>query len=186
MHIICFLKVKKRCLLHVPHLKSQTVVEILKGWKSGISSNQWTTPPTVFARLSASCGCKLVKLFCSRDFVKHLYNRTPQWVPIALRTQCCFPDKARGKVCDLVWVTSGGKFNMRRRSLALAGHPKSAKNRGGGALIQDSVLNRANTVLCFGETLRYLQVKVMTTKQIFKCLRSSMIFLHPPSNAVTK
>ena len=37
---------------------------------------------------------------------------------------------------------------MRRRSLALAGPPKSAKNRGGGggALIQDSALNRANRV----------------------------------------
>ena len=35
---------------------------------------------------------------------------------------------------------------MRRRSLALAGLPKSAKNGGGGALIQDSALNRANTV----------------------------------------
>ena len=52
--------------------------------------------------------------------------------------------KARGKVCDLVWVTSGWKFNMRRRSLALAGPPKSAKNR--GVLIQDSAINRANTV----------------------------------------
>ena len=46
------------------------------------------------------------------------------------RTQCFFPDKARGKVCDLVWVTTGGKFTMRRRFLVLAGPPKSAKNRG--------------------------------------------------------
>ena len=55
-------------------------------------------------------------------------------------------NKARGKVCDSVWVTSGVKFNMRRRSVVLAGPRKSAKNRGvgGGALIQDSVLNRAN------------------------------------------
>ena len=49
---------------------------------------------------------------------------------------------ARGKICDLVWVTSGGKFNMRRQSLALAGPLKTAKNRGGGALIQYSALNR--------------------------------------------
>ena len=34
---------------------------------------------------------------------------------------------------------------MRRRSLALAGPPKSTKNRG-RALIQDSALNRVNTV----------------------------------------
>ena len=34
---------------------------------------------------------------------------------------------------------------MRRQSLALAGPPKSAKNRG-GALIQDSALNQANRV----------------------------------------
>ena len=34
---------------------------------------------------------------------------------------------------------------MRRQSLALAGPPKSAKNRG-DALIQDSALNQANTV----------------------------------------
>ena len=49
----------------------------------------------------------------------------------------------------MVWVTSGGKFNMRRQSLALAGPPKSAKEKGGGgvALIQDSALNRANTVI---------------------------------------
>ena len=31
-----------------------------------------------------------------------------------------------------VLVTSGGRFNIRRRSLALAGPPISAKNRGGG------------------------------------------------------
>ena len=47
------------------------------------------------------------------------------------RTQCWFPDKARGKVYDLVSVTSGGRFNIRRQSLVLAGPPISAKNRGG-------------------------------------------------------
>ena len=48
------------------------------------------------------------------------------------RTQCCLPDKARGKVCDLVWVTSRRKFNMWRWSLALAGPPKSAEKKAGG------------------------------------------------------
>ena len=38
---------------------------------------------------------------------------------------------------------------MRRRSLALAGPPTSAKNRGGSALIQDSALNRANRVISY-------------------------------------
>ena len=52
------------------------------------------------------------------------------------RTQCCFPDKARGKVIDLVWVMSGGKFNMMRRSLALAGPPKSAENWWGCAYLK--------------------------------------------------
>ena len=33
-------------------------------------------------------------------------------------------------ICDLVLVTSGGRFNIRRRSLALAGSPISAKNGG--------------------------------------------------------
>ena len=47
--------------------------------------------------------------------------------------------KARGKVCDLLWVTSGGKFNMRRRCLALAGPPKSAKNRGVGVCLFKTV-----------------------------------------------
>ena len=41
-----------------------------------------------------------------------------------------FADTARGKVCVL--VTSGGIFNIRRRSLALAGPQISAKNRGLG------------------------------------------------------
>ena len=52
---------------------------------------------------------------------------------------------------------------MRRRSLALAGPPKSAKNRGGGALIQDSALNRANTVMvneilyiCLNDRYRFI------------------------------
>ena len=48
-------------------------------------------------------------------------------------------------MCDLVLVTSGGRLNIRRRSLALAGPPISAKNRG-DALIRDRALNRPNTV----------------------------------------
>ena len=43
-------------------------------------------------------------------------------------------DTARGKVCVL--VTSGGRFNIRRRSLALAGPPISANNRGGVRLFR--------------------------------------------------
>ena len=69
------------------------------------------------------------KSFGSRDFVKHSYNRS------------MLPDKARGKVCDLVWVTSGGKF-MRGRSLSLAGPPKSAKNGGGVRLFKTVQLIR--------------------------------------------
>ena len=57
-----------------------------------------------------------------------------------------FADTARGKLCVL--VTSGGRFNIRRRPLALAGPPISAKNRG-FALIRDRVLNQANTVSIF-------------------------------------
>ena len=46
--------------------------------------------------------------------------------------QCWFADTARGKVCDLVSVTSGGEsFNIRKRSLVFAGPPISARNRGG-------------------------------------------------------
>ena len=52
---------------------------------------------------------------------------------------------ARGKVCDLVLVTSGGRFNIRRRSLALAGPPISAINRG-DALIWDHALEWANAL----------------------------------------
>ena len=48
-------------------------------------------------------------------------------------------------------VTSGGRFNIRRQSLALAGPPISAKNRGGGgggcALIWNRALIQENTVL---------------------------------------
>ena len=40
-----------------------------------------------------------------------------------------FADTARGKVC--VVVTSGGRFNVRRQSLALAGPPISAQIRWG-------------------------------------------------------
>ena len=39
----------------------------------------------------------------------------------------------------------GGRCNIRRRSLALAGPPISAENRG-DALIRDRWLNQANTV----------------------------------------
>ena len=50
-----------------------------------------------------------------------------------------FADTTRGKVCVL--VTSGGRFNIRRRSLALAGPPISAY-----ALIRDCALIQENTV----------------------------------------
>ena len=79
---------------------------------------------TVFARLSALCGCKLGN-FSVAGVLSNICLTAP---PNECRSQCY---KARGKVCDLVWVTSGGKFNM-RQSLALAGPPKSAKIRGGG------------------------------------------------------
>ena len=42
-------------------------------------------------------------------------------------------------------VTSGGIFNIRRQSFALAVPPITAKNRG-DALILDRALNQANTV----------------------------------------
>ena len=57
-----------------------------------------------------------------------------------------FADMARGKVCVL--VTSGGRFNKRRRSLALAGPTNFAKNSR-GALIRDRVLIQENTVYIF-------------------------------------
>ena len=53
----------------------------------------------------------------------------------------CRHDKRKG----MFLVTSGGRFNIRRRPLALAGPPTSAKNRG-DALFLDRVLNQANTV----------------------------------------
>ena len=46
--------------------------------------------------------------------------------------QLWFADTARGKVCDLVLVTSGGRFNIRRRSVALAGPQFPQKIGGGG------------------------------------------------------
>ena len=66
-----------------------------------------------------------------------------------------FADTARGnsKVCALVLVTSGARFNIRRQSLALAGPPISAKNRG-DALIRDRALNQANTVIILFRNLR--------------------------------
>ena len=55
-----------------------------------------------------------------------------------------------------------------RRSLALAGPPKLAKNRGGGgALIQDSALNRANTVSLI-TIIRPLQFNYLSYKLFWK------------------
>ena len=61
-----------------------------------------------------------------------------------------FADTATGKVCDLVLVTFEGRFNIRRRCLALAGPPKI----GGGALIPDVALNQANTVSLLKQRLQ--------------------------------
>ena len=54
---------------------------------------------------------------------------------------------ARGKVCDLAFLTSsGGKFYAFFMTIALAIAPLTVKNRG-DALIRDRALNQANTVL---------------------------------------
>ena len=53
-----------------------------------------------------------------------------------------FEDTAKGKACVL--VTSGGRFNIRRQSLALAGPPISTKNRG---FIQENTVTEPEQML---------------------------------------
>ena len=106
---------------------------------------------------------QVVKFFCSRGFVKHSYNRTPN--------KCqswCY--KARGKVCDLVWVTSGGKFNMRRRSLVLAGPPKSAKTRRGGGGV------RLLRTVCLIGRIRYLNIHHLLVLKLLLHILRNMIW----------
>ena len=71
------------------------------------------------------------RFLCSRGFVKHLYNRTPQWVPIAvLRTadraelNAAFQTRQEERYVIWIGLLLGGNLNMRRWSLALAGPPK--------------------------------------------------------------
>ena len=81
-----------------------------------------------------------------------------------------FADTARGKVSDLVLVTSRGRFNIRIRSLALAGPPISAKNRG-DVLIRDRALNQANTVQY--PSISYFSIKLFFYQINYKCVRPS-------------
>ena len=57
-----------------------------------------------------------------------------------------FAHLERGKVCDFAFLLLGGSFTSLFMTIALAIPPLTVKNRGGGALIQDRALNRANTV----------------------------------------
>ena len=53
---------------------------------------------------------------------------------------------ARGKLCDLAFLTYSGFF----MTIGPAVHPLTVKNSGGGgALIRDRALNRANTVVLY-------------------------------------
>ena len=58
-----------------------------------------------------------------------------------------FADTARRKVCDLVLVTSGGRFNLKGDDLWRLLVPQFPRLIGGDVLIPDSALNQANTVI---------------------------------------